>query len=175
MTSFLRKDIMKIVIPELSADSISLVNHLRTLQPGQQCSYSELTVLIRRNVQKEARGCLETARRILQREEQIVFAPIRGVGLKRLTDGEITKTGTETLQRINRASRRGVHKLTCVKDFNQLTNEEKVRHNAALSVLGVFYEVSKARGVKQIEAAVSVIQKQLPLKDALQAFIATAA
>lgn len=165
---------MKPVIPTISQDSLILADRLRKLATGEKCSYAELTVLIRRNVQTDARGCLDTARRILQREEQIIFAPIRGEGLKRLSDGEITHIGTETLQRINRASKRGVHKLTCVKDFNVLTNEEKVRHNAALSILGVFYEVSKSKGVKRIEAAVSVIQKQLPLKDALQAFIATA-
>lgn len=165
---------MPIAIPMISHHSMTLVDVLQDIAPGETCSYAALTTSIGRNVQSEARSCLATARRLLQREQQMVFASVRGVGLKRLTDGEITTIGPQTLQKINRASRRGIHKLTCVQRFADLTNDEKIRHNTALSILGVFHEVSKTKSVKQIEVAVTGLQKQLPLKEALQAFIVSA-
>ncbi len=164
---------MKKTIMTVSQDSLLLVEKLRAVEVGAQITYSELSQAVGRNVQTEARGCLNTARAILQREDSTLFAPIRGIGLKRLTDGEIAQVGGQTLRHVNNSAKRGIRKLACVRDFNALTNEEKIRHNAAMSVLGVFYEVSKTKGIRQIEAAVAVVQKELPLKEALRAFIGT--
>lgn len=158
----------------ISADSLTIAQRLREVPPGGTCSYAELTTLIRRNVQKEARFCLTSARRLLQREEQILFAPIRGKGVKRLTDEEITQLGPATIRRINRASHRGAHQLICVKEVEKLPLEARTRLNMSASLIGVFYNVSKAQGVKQIEQVVRQINRELPLRDALSTMLANA-
>lgn len=159
------------LIPELSHDTETLAACLRTVPVGGTVSYETLSGLIRGNVQQGARHLLDSARRIVQREEQAVFGTIRGVGLKRLTDTDKARTGGASLQRINRTSRRGIQILSCVQDFDKLDLNDKVKHNAYLSILAVFYEVSRPKSVRRIEGAVAVMQKQLPFTDTLRAFL----
>jgi hypothetical protein len=164
---------MQTPLPLISQNSLDLASTLRTLQPGEVIPYFRLSQTIGRNVQREGYGCLTTARRLLQRENRILFSPVKGVGLKRLTDSEITSIGPQTLLRINRSSRQGAQKLTCIKKFASLTNEEKIRHNTALSILGVFFEISQSKSVNRIGQTVAVLQKQLPLREALTALLAS--
>lgn len=161
----------KLFIPQISAHTTTLIETLRTVPVGATVSYEILTAAIGANVQAEARHILASARRIVRREDSMVFGVIRGEGLRRLTDSEIATAGSSFLRHVNRTARSGVQTLACVQDFNKLKLEEQIRHNTHLSLLGVFYEVSKTRGIKQIEAVVSVMQKSLPYKDTIRAFL----
>lgn len=162
---------MHSVIPVISADSETLASLLLTVQAGEEISYQTLSDSIRRDVTAVARGNLMTARRKIMREEGVLFEPIRGVGLKRLLDSEIVDLGRGTLQKINRASHRGIQKLSCVQKFEDLTPAEKTKHNAAMSLFGVFYQVSKSKSIKKIESTVAIMQSSLPLDSTLRAFL----
>src|SRR5262245_5379089 len=161
------------LIPETSADTEALAACLRTVPVQGTISYMLLSKQIGRDVQSEARHLLATARRILLREDQVVFGAVRDVGLKRLGDRELVLSGGAFLSHINRTAARGVRTLTCVQDFAQLPLTDQVKQNTALSLLAVFYEVSKAKGVRRIENAVTVMQKQLPFADTLKALLLT--
>lgn len=154
-----------------SVDSNALANVLRTVPIGAMISYDVLTNEIHRDVRSNARGVLSTARRIVLRDDHIVFSAVRKYGLKRLSDHELAVSGTETLHRIHRSARRGAAKLSCVSRFDELTIDERNKHNAAMSLLGVFYEITKTSGLRKIENAVGIMQSQLPLKETLQAFL----
>ena len=58
---------------------------------GQIFTYKDLSQLIERDVQTEARNILTSARKITQRELGYVFGTIHGEGLKRLSDIEIVR------------------------------------------------------------------------------------
>ena len=158
------------VIPDISADGQELAKRLVEVQPGEMILYGELSDLITRNVRKEARSALSSARKYALRDDQAVFECVRGIGLKRLSDSEIARIGDAHLRRIHNTSRRGITKLSAVRNFATLAQAEQTRHNTAMSLLGVFYEISKARSIKRIEVVVMVAQKKLPLEDTLRAF-----
>lgn len=156
---------------ELSIDTQLLIDRLRKAEVGESVSYTSLTEIIKRNVQMEARHVLNSARKILQREDHALFGTIRGEGLKRLADVEIANSGGRYLKQVNHTAKRGVRALGCVSDFAKLPLQEQIRHNAALSLLGCFYEVSKSQSRGRIEAAVAIMQKKLPFKETLGAFL----
>ena len=79
----------KRTINEVSADTLALYEALKDITIDGMITYANLSDLIGRDVQSEAIGSLTTARRMCQREDQIVFSPVRGVGLKRLDDSGI--------------------------------------------------------------------------------------
>ena len=158
------------VIPEFSVDGQRLAGALRLAPFDAMISYEDLSILIGRNVQKEGRSALSSARRQLQREAAMIFEPVKNVGMKRLTDSAIVATSQSSLRRINRTARRGAQRLGCVSNFAGLSKEEMVRHNTSMSLLGVFFEITKVQGVKRIEAAVAVAQRTLPLAQTLDAF-----
>lgn len=155
---------------EISNMTLSITEVLRNLQAGETISYMNLSKQSGFDVLKN-RSYLTSARRHLQHEERIVFGTIRGEGLKRMVDSEIAKTGNAVLRKVNRAARRGVNTLSCINDYAALSQEEQIRHNSAMSLLGVFYQVSKAKSLQQIDAAVAVLQRKLPFQETLRAFL----
>jgi hypothetical protein len=161
----------KLFTPQISALTTQLIDVLRSVQAGDTISYEVLTTTIDRNVRKEARHLLYSARRILRREDAIVFGVTSGVGLRRLTDSEIATSGSSFLRHINRTSRRAVQTLGCVQDFPRLKPDEQIKHNMAMSLFGVFHEITKTRGLKQIEATVAIMQKSLPYKETIRALL----
>lgn len=160
-------------IPEISSESLMLIKVLSAVTVGEIALYQQLSAAIGRNVQKEARGILATARRHMLKEQQAVFEAVRTVGLKRLTDGEIANSGGSILRSINRTTARGLIKLSSVKDFSSLTDHQKIRHNTTTSLLLVFHDISRNKGVQRIETAVATLGKKLEVFETLIAFAAT--
>lgn len=158
------------VIPEISSMTLDIAQALRKIEGGEQVSYVALSEQVNFDVIKN-RHLLSSARRILK-GERVIFGAVRGVGLKRLTDSEIAESGTHVLRHINRSAKRGGQTLGCVNNYAGLTPSQQIRWNASMSLLGVFYEVSRPRSLKQIEATVAVMQKKLPIRETLQAFLA---
>lgn len=171
------EDKRKRTIQELHIDSRALYDYLEkghlegTQTTDAIIPYSELSGLIGRDIQKEARGNLYTAIRMMQNEYGVVYGTVNGVGIKRLTDEEVAYTGDVVVQHVRKATNRGIKKLVCVKDFDALPNDAKVKHNASLSILGVFKEMTKQKKIKQIEAKVNETQLQLPIMKTIEAFI----
>ena len=140
----------KRTINEVSADTLALYEALKDITIDGMITYANLSDLIGRDVQSEAIGSLTTARRMCQMEDQIVFSPVRGVGLKRLDDSGIVEYADNDIAKIHRAARRGVERLGCASYAN-LSEEQKPSFNAKAAVLGTIATHSRRAHVKQIE------------------------
>lgn len=157
-------------IADLSPDAITLRKRLETLAPGDSVTYAELTKLIGGDVQRSRHGALYRARAILMREKSMVFAAMKGEGLKRLTDDEIAKTGYGVIRTVRRASSRGMKRLACVSEFEKLSSDAQTAHNTAMSVLGTLHQFTAPARVEKIEGAVREQKAALPSGKMLEMF-----
>jgi|GEM_PF-3934064 len=86
-------------IKEVSADARLLYQRLAKMEVGDFVSYKELREIIGRDVQNEARGYLNTARLMCEREESKTFGVIINEGLKCLNGSEIVNTAAPVHRR----------------------------------------------------------------------------
>jgi hypothetical protein len=139
----------------LSIDTQTLERLLEKAQVGDVVSYKELSEAIGRDVQNGANHLLYSARARLQRDQQRVFAPVMGQGLKRLDDAAIVGTTTTAMHKVRNLARRQQQTLSCVADFDALPNDAKVKHNVALSVFGVLATVTTDKSMRKLEGRVT--------------------
>jgi hypothetical protein len=156
-------------IPELSIDTKLLVDRLAKVQPGETITNEQLSEVIGRDVRNGAYSCLYSARAIVQRDHQVVFGTVRGVGLKRLGNTEIVNSGRGDLDRVRRTMRRAAKKMTAV-DYDALPNSERIMHNAYLSTFSALAHATKGSSVKKVASQVEQSKEQLPLAATLEAF-----
>lgn len=130
-----------------SVDAKLVYEHIKKLNPGDTVTYLQLSQIAGRNITKH-RHILETARRMALREDGIVFDCISKVGIKRLSDSEIVAVETvRPLKRIRSAIRNGAKRINCAKN---ITNDERVKANATLSLFGTLHEFSKPSAVEKV-------------------------
>ena len=146
---------MKRAIAELSIDTQVLERKLLTMAVGEMVSYTDLSALIGRDVRNGARHLLQTARKRVQRDNQMVFTPIWGQGLKRLDDTAIAHSGEAARVKMHNISRRTRQKLACVSDFEALPNDAKIAHNVAMSVFGAIEQVTQPKALQKLAAHVT--------------------
>ena len=152
-----------------SYDVQQIVDALATAKVGDTITYEQLATLGADHRTPKGQGKLQSARRILQRDKQIVFATIATVGYQRLPDSEIIKTGQSSVEKIRRESIRGAKRLACV-NYEGLTDADKRKHDAAASHLGILAECSRPAVVKKIAAKVDETKAKLTFDATLQAF-----
>jgi len=154
----------------IHVDAAILLSRLMKADPGQVIEYAELTALIGRNVQAEARYIMESARRHA-RKERIYFGVVTNVGLKRLDDSGKVKAGAGMINKIRRTSRRAAKTLAAVEDFATLPNELKVAHNTALSVYGIITQATGRKMQQRISERVDGAERgPLAMKKSLELF-----
>lgn len=158
--------------PQITAsiDAQMIYERLEKATVGEIVGYEELTALIGTDVQLKGRGYMETARRMAMRDKGMVFGPVRGVGLKRLADTEIVRSGQAYISKIRRHARRGMKVLVSVQDFAALPNDLKVRHNATASMLGAVAQFSGSTAQKRIEGAVEQAGNKISYAKTLELF-----
>ena len=157
-------------VKEASPDTRLLYQRLSKMNVGDFISYADLTEEIGRNVQKEARHYLDSARLICQREHDKTFGVIINEGLKCLTDSEIVETAVSTIGHIRRASRKSIKRLRCIRNFAALSNEDKIRHNANVSAIALIAHMTKSNNMKKLTSKVQETQERLPYAKTLEAF-----
>lgn len=160
---------MKKTIPEISIDSKLLYDRLKTLEPETFVSYEELSAVIGRDVQQSAYGNLTTAVKKALTEDHIVLAPVRGKGIKRLTDCEIVSTSDRHFEHVRRTSRKQVRKLGAV-DYEQLSKEDKIKHNTNIAIIGLFNHVTSSPAIRKLEESVEKAQAPLAIGKTLEVF-----
>lgn len=74
----------------------------------------------------EIRQTIINVRHYLERDEGIVFATVRGIGLRRLTDSEKVESATGFTRSIRRVAGRGVQRLNAVSDVTALSNSDQL-------------------------------------------------
>ena len=72
-----------------SIDTQTVVDRLRASEIGDLVTYASISEALGRDVTNGARSVLQSARRIVLNEDQMVFGVVTRVGLKRLSDVEI--------------------------------------------------------------------------------------
>lgn len=155
-----------------SYDVQALIELLEKAAVGEVVEYTKIDAAIAcdHSTPKGA-GRIQSARKVLLRDKQIVFAAVERVGLQRLNDSDIIKTGADSVAKIRRESIRGAKRLACVK-YEELSDAEKRRHDAYASHLGILAECSRPQASKKIAAAVDQSQevRKLTFEETLKAF-----
>lgn len=139
-------------VPHTSAqaglETRQLVQRLSTCDYHDLVTYAEMQELTGVDVQ-ERRDLLNTARRIVQHTYGKVFDVENNVGLVCLTEREKVGYGESRTQRIARASIKNVRMLETV-DMAQLSPEEKLRHNAQITVNAAVHLYTHEKTLSQL-------------------------
>lgn len=144
----------------ISADAAAIARSFEALQVGETLTYAAISTLVGRDA-RSIRGAIATALQTVQRDKRMVLGTVRKVGYIRLNDGEIIDTYDQTRARIRRQSARAVKRLVCV-DYDALPKDKQVKHNAALSMLGVIAELSSVGSARKIENSIAESGTSLP-------------
>ena len=156
-------------IPEVSIDTQMLESALLIVGVGDVVSYGQLTDVIGRDVQTEARHHLASARRRVLRSHRMVFEPVLNVGLKRLDDAGKIAAGRWHIKRSRNQARYAQTKATAIDNFDALPNELKVEHNVIVAQAGVLRHMTSSRSVEKLKGSFQTTQKELSLKACLSA------
>lgn len=154
---------------QMSSDTRFLVQRMRNAEVGDVVTFADIEAVTGRPY-LESRHAVYAARRVLLRDENIVFDSVRGIGFKRLDDTEIVQTSARHLRKVRRAARNGAAVLNAVSDFSKLSRENQMRHSASLSVLAVVHAFSKETTVKKIEERAAPGSRELPIAQTIAAF-----
>jgi hypothetical protein len=147
---------------KISLETQVIHDLLIDLEVGDIVEYKELNTLINGDVQNGQRHHLMSAREMAQRDENVVFATIIDVGIKRMSDGEIAQSGDYSRKHIHRTADKALDRLACIDDFDKLPNELKIEHNTSMAIMGVLREATKTKTVKQIRGSIENPKKELP-------------
>lgn len=128
---------------------------------GEVINFSSIEGTLDRPLGSYLYGLIRSVRRALRRDKRMVFSNIRNVGYRRLNDKEIVSTGPTVRRRIRNATKSAVEDFKCV-EFERMSNDDKLRHNAELATFAVLSFVAKEPQVKTIEKGVSDATAQLP-------------
>ena len=150
---------------EASADAKTIASLLRIAPVGGVVSYDDMTCSIERSVLTDAKGVLNTARYIVQREDKMIFDAVRGVGLKRLADEDIVDLSDKARDHVRRTSKKLAKKLTCV-NYDSMSKDKQTKHNTALSMFGVFCELATDKSTNRLQSFVLTAGIELPVAKA---------
>lgn len=154
---------------EQAVDTRLLVSLLSKAAVGETVSYAAMTEQLSRQMEG-ADSYLQSALRIVQRDHDIVFSVVRGVGYKRLSDAEIVAVGGTLPGRIRRMARKTVRTLAKARDEN-LSNAEIVQRNAAVSMAGTLAFIATDKAMRRLETAVQAGgNHELPIGRTLDVF-----
>lgn len=148
---------------QLSVDSQILRDRILEYKdkPGELIPYSDLSELIGRDVQGPARGLLKTARRLLQREYQVLLDVKPNEGLFVLSEGQKARTWRRSADKIRRETKRAVDRLVTV-DHSKLNREELTEALTGQSFAGAIALASSPQRSKRIQQRVQETTKALP-------------
>jgi len=151
-----------------SADARLLVQHMQKAHVGQVFSYEDLSNVISRGVDGSSTA-LRTALRRLLRDHDMVFACIKGEGVKRLNDAEIVAEGGTVADAIRRKANRSVERQMKA-DFSRLSREQQGKFTAQVSVMASIAMMTKSKQMDRIAEASPSGVKELPIAQTLAMF-----
>ncbi len=163
----------KRTFPELSVDAQSIYKRLKKAAVNELVPYSELKEIIQRDPQRAGYSLVGTARRMLIRQDQILFEVIAGKGLRRMEDVAIVGVGAHAVKRIHRAARVGVRRMSCA-DYPKLPSKDKIKFNVNASLLGALDMMSRDRAFAVVREKAAQAKETLSKSNTLQLFQAQA-
>jgi len=155
-------------IAEQAVDTRLLVGILSKAAIGQEFTYQRLSAELGRKIVGNDSN-LMSARKIVQRDFDIVFDVQRGHGIRRLSDPEIVALGDRLTGKVRRAARRTVRQVSLARD-EHLSKDEIVHRNAVVSMAGAIMHMATRSNVAKLESAVRVNAAELPVGKTLELF-----
>lgn len=150
-----------------SADTRFIAQEFAKAAPGDTITYEQLSAAISRDVRKFAQSSIYTALK-MQLAEGRVFEAEPGIGYRFLTSAEIVQTqAAKGFQRIGRIAKKTARKVGAA-DFASLSNPDKIKHNAQLSMLGALGQMTKPAALVPVEKRVSEKLDQLAIGETLK-------
>lgn len=153
----------------LSADTRLLIAVLAKAEVGDLIPYEQLSSAIGKTV-TGAFPALQTVKRRMLRDHDMVFGVVWGKGLKRLSNSEIVSSGSADVEYIRRRANRSVERQMKA-DFDTLTAPEKTQFTAQVSVMASIAMMSKPKSLERIAGmAGEKAMKELPISATLKMF-----
>lgn len=111
---------------------------------------------------------LQSAKHRAFNDKGAVFDSVRGIGYKRLNDGEIVSDATRDRERVGKAAKRAIKKLATV-NYAALPEPERVKHNVEMTILNAQASLAKRKTAGLIEAKVNQSSEALTLAKTIEA------
>lgn len=163
----------KTPIFQMSADARLLYQAMKVVKTGDIITYEALGEAISKTV-TGATPALRTAMRRCLRDDDMVFAAVRGIGLKLLDDIEVTDTFLASETCVRRKMRRSIEVMSKVRDFESLPPKKKLEHSEHMSRAASIAYLSSDAAAKKIEAAIEKIgRNELPIAETMKLFAAS--
>ena len=155
---------------ETSADVRALVEFLAGVPIDEVATYADISAVIGRDVRLN-RAQLYSAIKIVQRENNAIFATVHGYGYKRLSTMEASRiVGPHARSRIRATSRRGLRAIhAAFRADNGESPEVQRKLSAEANALGLIEQIARDSNVKPAPAAST---KPVPVAEAAKEFLA---
>jgi hypothetical protein len=146
---------------ELSFETKLLVRMLTAVPVDGTLTYEAISSELSQPL-SSFRGALGAARRIVMRDEGIVFATLRKVGIQRIAGATITNSVAADRGMIRRKATRTLTKLAAVAR-ETLGPADRTRLDAEASLMGVIASVARDSAVTKLESATNAKGDRLPI------------
>lgn len=157
---------------QCSVETRELADFLIATAPKVDCetviSYEQLSKVAGCDVQKK-NSILQSARNIALREGRVWYGTVRGEGIRKLDNHELSAEGEDGRQGILRLASRKLRRMA-VTEFEKLTDEQKIKHNASASLLGAFHLMGRKTSMKRLEKAVVNASARIPMRGVMRLF-----
>lgn len=152
----------------LSLETRQIADFIELTSPGEMFTYAALSKHIGRPID----GGDPVLQRAMQHLEKkgICFVNARAVGYRRQTDNGLVLETSRNRRLLQRRAKRYGRRLTKVENFEALSNEEKVTHQAHLSLFGAISSMASKTGIQRIERISTASSQKLALGKTLEAF-----
>ena len=143
-------------IPQVAMETGLLVELFAAEKQGAVVSYKTMADLIGRPVTPGTRGYgyLQSAKRILLRDHEVVLDAEPKVGVRVCTDAEKLTVAGRDVKKASRAVKRSGQKLRAV-EYAALTDDQKREWNARMSLTGALSLLAAPATYKQVEKVVT--------------------
>lgn len=170
MTNEISQNGKKRIPKQMNVDTLTLYRKLLELKENDFISYQELNESIKRNVQKDANPCLQSARRRLLNQDSIVTEAVRNEGIKKVDGAELNAVGESAIKGMRKKARLAFKKLSTNTQFEEMAQETKDRFNALQTVSAFVGEITRPKSVDKIENRVKQTHEILPTQKTLELF-----
>lgn len=148
---------------EKSIERRLLEQRLSEMREDEEITYDELSKLIGKDIRNGAKHFLADARQWACDHHDVVTRCIPNVGIKRLKDADIVGAGLERAKHVRKSAGRGIRELSAVREFDKLTNQQKITHNAVTMSLALARFSAKPTTTRKLESKINPQMRELPV------------
>jgi hypothetical protein len=156
-------------IPEISAEAKLLAVAFSKMLVGEIITYETMMEITGRSREK-IRTAIQTARRVVLRENQIVLLTVLSVGLKRASDAEVVRASESFTPAVVRRANREAKKLSTVI-INNLDEHSVSSLRKGMMTVEMFRLFGGSKAQSKLDAAAKAANSVLPNKNILKLFI----